>query len=644
MRSLSRIKHHRFSTSIPAQRLLPLLVALLFLVACGGGGTGGSAQHEGASAVSDNDNNEASEGSEITLSINQLAQDSCPQGRAYVSVTDADGKPIEALTTADFSIFAGGEPAQDVQVQWAPEAFAPVSVSFVMDYSGSMDVDAVDMMEAAATTFVDRMAAEDWGEVIKFALVGEIVQAYTPNKEALKSAIAEPWAFSGSITMLYDAVHRAVADTALRDGRRAVLAITDGVDNASQHSLDEVIAYATDQQVPIFTVGLNQADTESLAQLAAGTGGRYFYAPDPSALSDIYVQLAALLEHQYVITYRYGTAGDLAHTIEVIAESEGQVAGDILRVDGCPAPPSLELAGELATDGSVLGLDSEADHLYLANGSAGLAIVDVSDPSLPVLESELSTLADASGFAALDVAVAAPYAFIAAGEDGLIIADISAVDDPQIVATIAPNFNDPDASIKMTAFSKLAVYAPFIFALDEADGLVVFLFETPERIYYQVETGVVGRQLWVSGRHLYITTPEGLSIFDIGNPSDPELVGQASIDGGCEAITLAYPYLYASLAADAGVAVIDVSQETAPTVLGSLLTAAPVLSLGTQSGFAFAGGANGDLSIVDVRQPSAPEIHSQVAVGGSIGDVAMTSDWIYVAAGDAGLQVLKIAH
>jgi VWFA-related protein len=626
------------------QRLLPLLVALLLLVACGGGGSGGTSQHEGATAVSDDDDNGTPSGTEMTLSINQLAQDSCPQVKAYVSVTDQGGQPIEALTAADFSIFAGGEPAQAVKVQWAPEAFAPVSVSFVMDYSGSMDVDAVDMMEAAATTFVDRMAAEDWGEVVKFALVGEIVQAYTPNKDALKSAIAEPWAFSGSITMLYDAVYRAVADTSLRDGRRAVLAITDGVDNASQHSLDEVIAFATDQQVPVFTVGLNEADTESLAQLAAGTGGRYFYAPDPSALSDIYVQLATLLEHQYVITYRYGTASDLGHTIEVIAENDGQVAGDILRVDGCPAPPSLELAGELATSGDVMRLDHEADHLYLAGGSAGLAIVDVSDPGLPVLAAELSTLADASGFAALDVAVAAPYAFIAAGEDGLIIADISAADDPQIVTTIAPNFNDPDADIKMTAFKRLAVYPPFIFALDETDGLVVFLFESTERIYYHVETGVKGRQLWVSGRHLYITTPEGLSVFDIGNPSDPELVGQASIDGGCDAITLAYPYVYVSLAAEAGVAVIDVSQESAPMVLGTVLTPAPVTSLGTQSGFSFAGGANGDLNIVDVRQSSAPEIHSQVAVGGNIGDIAMTADYVYVAAGDAGLQVLRISH
>jgi VWFA-related protein len=578
------------------------------------------------------------------LSINQLALESCPQVKAYVSVIDADGRPIEALSAEDFSIFAAGEPAEGVQIQWAPEVFAPVSVALVMDYSGSMDVEAVGKMEDAALAFVDRMAAEDWGEVIKFALLGEIVQAYTPNKEALQTAITAPWALSGSQTMLYDAVYRAVADTAQRDGRRAVLAITDGVDNVSQHSLDEVIAFAAENQVPLFTVGLNQADTASLAQLAAGTGGRYAYAPDPSALADIYVQLAALLEGQYVVSYRSGAGADLEHTLEVLAESDGEVAGDILRVDGCPAPPALELTAGLATSGSVSRLDRQEDHLYLAGGAAGLAIVDVSDPTLPVLEAELSTLADASGFAALDVAVAAPYAFIAAGEKGLIVADVSAADDPQIVATVSPSFNDPQSDTHMTAFTALAVYPPFIFALDEVDGLVVFLFEDPQRIFYHAETGVQGNRLWVSGRHLYITTAEGLSIYDIGNPSAPELAGLAAIDGGCDAITLAYPYAYVSLAAGKGVAVVDVSLETDPTVLGTLVTEAAVMGLGARSGFAFAGSAAGTLSVVDARQPQAPELYSQLVLGGTLADVDVIGEWAYVAAGDAGLQVLRISR
>ena len=68
------------------------------------------------------------------------------------------------------------------------------------------------------------------------------------------------------------------------------------------------------------------------------------------------------------------------------------------------------------------------------------------------------------------------------------------------------------------------------------------------------------------------------------------------------------------------------------------------MSLGAQSGFAFAGDDDGTLSIVDMRRSEAPEHHSQVTVGGSLGTVEMTEQWAYVAAGEAGLQVLKISH
>jgi VWFA-related protein len=647
MQAIRGIKKTSLSMAIVRQPLLLLLIFLLPLVACGGGSGGGG--QPGATAVEGQTNTPTTDEAsspEMTLSINQLSQDSCPYIKAYVSVTDASGQPLEALTADDFSIFAGGEPAEGIQVQWAPEVFAPVSVSFVMDYSGSMDVDAVEKMEAAATSFVDRMAAEDWGEVIKFSIFGEIVQAYTPNKEALKTAISDPWALSGSATMLYDAVQRAVADTAQRDSRRAVLAITDGIDNASQHTLDEVIAFAGEQNVPVFTVGLNQADADSLAQLAAGTGGRYFYAPDPSALADIYVQLASLLEQQYVISYRNGAASDLEHTLEVIAESEGQVAGDILTVDGCPAPPVLELSASLSMEGSLRRLDREADHLYLANGSAGLAIVNVSDPTLPVVESELATLADATGFTALDVAVAAPYAFIAAGERGLIVADVSVADTPSIVATVTPEqiFIEQGSDQHLTAFTEVAVYPPFVFTLDEADGFAVFYFQDLEHIYYSVETGVTANRLWVSGRHLYLTTAAGLSIYDISDPSTPDLDGQANVDGGCDAITFAYPYAYLSLAAGKGVVVVDVSLASAPQVLGTLMTEAATTSIGVRSGFALAGTSAGDLNVLDVRQPQAMERNSQLTLGGSLEDLTMTEEWAYVAAGEAGLQVLKISR
>lgn len=576
-------------------RLGLILILLLSLIACGGGGT--DAAGDGVTTIAGQANGgwphpEGTPPLEMSVSINQMAPGSYPQVKAYVAVTDAQGRPIEALTSEDFSIYANGELAQGVRVQWVAETTTPVSVSFVMDYSGGMTVEAIGRMEGAASAFVDQMSPNDWGEVIKFALLGEIVQAYTSDKAALKTAINEPWRLSSPKRMLYDAVHRAVNDTAQREGRRAVLAITDGIDNASRHTLEELIAFATENNVPVFTVGLNPADTDSLTQLAAGTGGRYFYAPDPSALAGIYAQLAALLKHQYVVSYSKGTSPNPEHTLEVIAESDSQVAGDILWVSTLPVQPSLQLAGRMAA----------------GEAASGMAIMEVNAPKPPILDSDLSTLAHANGFAALDVAASSPYAFIAAGEKGLVIADVSTADAPRIVSTISPTqiLTGPHSTAHLTAFTAVAAAPPFIFALDETDGIVVLRFQDPQHISYQVETGVKGNGIWVTNTHVYVTTATGLSIYDIADPSQPRLVGQAAIQGGGDAITLALPYAYVALKADKGVAVIDVSRDTDPTVLGTLMTDSAISDIEDQNGFAFAGSIEeGDLDSL------APD-HSQI--------------------------------
>jgi hypothetical protein len=223
---------------------------------------------------------------------------------------------------------------------------------------------------------------------------------------------------------------------------------------------------------------------------------------------------------------------------------------------------------------------------------------------------------------------------------------VSTAGAPAIVATITPEqiLVEQGSDQHLTAFTEVAVYPPFIFALDEADGFAVFFMQDTEHIYYSVETGVTANRLWVSGRYLYLTTAAGLSIYDISDPATPDLAGQVAVDGGCHAITLAYPYAYVALTSDTGVAVIDVSLASAPTVLGTLATTTSVMSLGAQSGFALAGDSVGELSVIDMRRSVTPEIHSQVMVGGSLGAVQMTEQWAYVAAGEAGLQVFAISH
>ncbi len=59
------------------------------------------------------------------------------------------------------------------------------------------------------------------------------------------------------------------------------------------------------EQVPVFTIGYGNVDSLALQQLAAETGGRYFYTPDSEGLTALYSLISGQLESLYMLTWEY---------------------------------------------------------------------------------------------------------------------------------------------------------------------------------------------------------------------------------------------------------------------------------------------------------------------------------------------------
>ena len=258
--------------------------------------------------------------SAIDVRINQV--EACPGPgvvTAYVSVTDQGGYPVIGLE-GDLNNFTitenvGGDyDGPPTSVFYVSDTGATISVALVMDYSGSITgiQDAVDDLEDSAVSFVNQMGTNDEAEIVKFGTKAEVVDppGYTSNKALLTDAIYDPLDV-GIHTALYDAVVKAVETTIVRTkDRKAVILITDGVDGdgegnpQSVNDLNDAIDYAQNNGVPIFTVGLGQADVAILTQMADETGGQYFDSTTSDNLRNIYQQLADILfEDTYVLTY-----------------------------------------------------------------------------------------------------------------------------------------------------------------------------------------------------------------------------------------------------------------------------------------------------------------------------------------------------
>jgi VWFA-related protein len=204
----------------------------------------------------------------------------------------------------------------------------PLTTLLVIDVSGSMEVAGkLDAAKAAAKAYVDQMRPGDEAGLLSFNVDVDYLQPLTSDRDALRSAIDSLTARHD--TAMYDALARATDILASVSGRKAVLVLTDGMDNSSRATLEDVLAGISPAGLSISTIGLGNAqkvgvsfeglDEPALKELAARAGGGYGFAEDPSMLADIYQRFGRALQSEYAVTYRSpGTLRDgVTRTIRV---------------------------------------------------------------------------------------------------------------------------------------------------------------------------------------------------------------------------------------------------------------------------------------------------------------------------------------
>jgi Ca-activated chloride channel family protein len=157
-------------------------------------------------------------------------------------VTDASGRPLSNLKAENFRIIEDGQ-AQTIANFGTTET--PFEIALLLDTSGSTRDD-VALIRSAANTFIEALRPGDRVGIVSFnqqagfgnpVAAVEVLTPLTGDREALRTAIDNLGASQG--TPYYDALER-VADGIFHDppkddvrGRRAVVALTDGVDSSS---------------------------------------------------------------------------------------------------------------------------------------------------------------------------------------------------------------------------------------------------------------------------------------------------------------------------------------------------------------------------------------------------------------------------
>jgi Ca-activated chloride channel family protein len=222
-----------------------------------------------------------------------------------VTVRNARGEVVTNLGRDAFTIYENGR-SQPISIFRSDDL--PVSIGLLIDNSGSMRAVRSEV-ESAALTFADASNSDDELFVINFADKPRLDVPFTSDRAVLERGISRVDAIGG--TAMRDAVDEAeryMREHGTRD-RRALLIITDGNDNESAVSLDQITQTAQQREIVIYTIGLfgraEQPKTarDALDHLAERSGGMAYYPDSIAQLDEVARDVAHQIRNQYTLGY-----------------------------------------------------------------------------------------------------------------------------------------------------------------------------------------------------------------------------------------------------------------------------------------------------------------------------------------------------
>ncbi len=339
---------------------------------------------------------------------------------------------------------------------------------------------------------------------------------------------------------------------------------------------------------PNFPVLVGSLDTDDEALKVAVVGDRAFIADNRNGLVVADISIAANPQE----SGHFDTAG-MVMDLE-LADSYVYVCNNdkifILEQSDISHPKHVgfyQASGNGAGEGVHVAVDGS--YAYLANGEAGLQVLDVSNPSDPTLVGGQDT----AGLA-LDIFLDGDHAYVVDGENGLVIMDISNPTLPQQVG----HYDTNDIARRIVV----------------RDGLA-----------------------YVGDRF------EDLQIIDVSNPMSPTFVGNwTSEDGHVNSVALSGDYAYLSVGS-AGLRIIDISNPASPVEVGDYPTNGfAMLGVNVIGHHALLGDNLNGVVIVDISDPSDPQLafHYDTPDASSVIEVA--GNYAYVCDRYNGLVIGEV--
>lgn len=250
----------------------------------------------------------------------------------YATVIDGNNRLVPGLEAGDFEVLDEGKP---VQLTLFDNNVQPFTAAIALDTSGSMTANIARVQEAAEQ-FVIRMLPGDKAAVAYFNDQLFFSPNFTNDRDALSRYIRNEMRF-GNATVLWDAIDASLDRLQLIDGRKVVVALTDGDDFGSKTDFDDVRERARENEVMVYSIGftsdyfdgvkrVRSKPSHNLKKLAQETGGGFFELEKTADLNTTFTRVIQELHSQYAMAFQPDRLDGKVHKLQVRLKKPGMTA------------------------------------------------------------------------------------------------------------------------------------------------------------------------------------------------------------------------------------------------------------------------------------------------------------------------------
>lgn len=260
----------------------------------------------------------------LDITIQQVDATEFPKVKLYMTIKDPDTQEVpENLDQMLFYI-----KKQDANAKYVKQVVKAANqlnekealkVDMVADVSGSMDGTPIYEAKQIMGDFVNSVQfnAGDLVELTSFSTGVRLEQEFCGDGGLLIDKINN--LAIGDMTSLYDALYTSVERVAAQTGARCVIAFTDGHDNYSNCTKDDVISVANRYHVPVFIIGIGDIDYSEASYIASQTGGAYYNVSDVNAMANIYEKIYEMEKQLYLVEFEDNTGSTVEDTSNIEA-------------------------------------------------------------------------------------------------------------------------------------------------------------------------------------------------------------------------------------------------------------------------------------------------------------------------------------